>query len=71
MYLSRTKIYWQEQKYMGARFKTSLCYKETIKWFGQELTDTTYTQNATTIGVVVKNQKNGLPKGSICVFSNK
>ncbi len=41
-----------------------------IKWFGQELTDTTETQNAMTVCVVVANKKMDLPKRSICVFSN-
>jgi hypothetical protein len=34
-----------------------------------KLTDITYPQNSMTIGVVVENEKNGLPKRSVCVFS--
>jgi hypothetical protein len=36
----------------------------------QELTGTTYTHNATTVGVVVENKNIGLPIRFICVFSN-
>ncbi len=35
----------------------------------QQLTGTTYTHNAMTVGVVVKNKKIGIPKCSVCVFS--
>jgi hypothetical protein len=41
-----------------------------INWFGHELADTTLTQNATTICVVVTNKNISLPKLSLCVFSN-
>ncbi len=62
--LVRTKI-------CGARYKTIIkCYTETINWFGQELTDTTKTQNAMTVCVAVANEKIGLPKHSVCVYVN-
>ncbi len=68
-YLSGTKIYCQEQKYLGAYYKTISCYTETINWFWHELMDTTLTQNATTICVVVANKKISLLKCFLCVFS--
>jgi hypothetical protein len=53
---------------MGAIFVTIQCYTETIKWSGHELTDTSYTQNATTIGVVVENKKNWSPQAfRLCI----
>jgi hypothetical protein len=55
---------------MGARFETIQYCTETIKWFGQELMDTTYTQNAMTVGIVVANKNIGLPKRSVCAFIN-
>ncbi len=70
MYLLGTKIYCREQKYTGVNYKTIYCYTETINWFGHELMDTTLTQNATTICVVVTNKKISLPEHSLCVFSN-
>jgi hypothetical protein len=53
--LAITKIY-------RSKIKTIQCYTETIKWFGQELMGTTYTQNAMTVGVVVANKKNKSPQ---------
>jgi hypothetical protein len=55
---------------MGANYKTIKCYTEIINWFRHELMDTTLTQNAATVYVVVTNKKISLPKCSLCVFSN-
>jgi hypothetical protein len=50
--------------------ETIYCYTNKIKLFLLGLTGKTFIHNATTVGVVVKHEKNGLPIRSVCVFSN-
>jgi hypothetical protein len=61
--LVRTKIY-------GSKIYYNLLLHRNNNWCGQELTDTSYTQNTLIVCVVVANEKNGLPKRFVCVFSN-